>query len=104
MKKSIQRKRKIAVFRSNKFIWAQIVDLGSGKTLVSFSSKTLRKTAGYQNKKLTKIEEAFETGKILAQRALKQKIKEVFFDKGRYAYHGRVKALAEGARAGGLKF
>jgi len=97
-------KKKISVFRSNKFIWAQIIDLDSGKTLISFSTKSLRKMEEYKNKKLTKTQEAFEVGRILAQKAKTKKIQEVVFDKGRYSYHGRVKALAEGARSEGLKF
>jgi large subunit ribosomal protein L18 len=94
--KSQGRGRKLTVYRSNKHLWAQIVDLPSGKTLVSGNTKTL-------GKKGTKTEQALELGKKLAKKALKKDIKRVAFDRGAYAYHGRVKALAEGARQGGLQ-
>lgn len=91
---------RLAVFRSNKHIYAQIIDDEKGHTLVAASDlKDLK--AG---KKLTKTEKAEKVGKILAEKALKLKIKDVFFDRRKYRYHGRVKALAEGARAGGLNF
>ncbi len=88
-------KLRLTVFRSNKHLYAQIVDDGERKTLVS---------AGDQKLKGTKTEKAKEVGKLLAQKASEKKIKEVVFDRGRFKYHGRVKALAEGAREGGLKF
>ncbi len=97
-------RRKISVFRSNRFIWSQIVDLVQGTTLVAFSSKSLKKKKEYKSKKLNKCQEAFEVGRMLAQLALDKGVKKVVFDRGCYAYHGRVKALAEGARKGGLKF
>jgi len=87
---------RLSVFRSNKAIYAQLIDDDKGITLVSAREKKLGKK--------TKIEQAQEAGKILAERALKKKIKTVVFDRGQYRYHGRVKALAEGARKGGLKF
>lgn len=87
---------RLSVFRSNKAIYAQLIDDDKGITLVSAREKKLGKK--------TKIEKAQEVGKILAERALKKKIKTVVFDRGQYRYHGRVKALAEGARKGGLKF
>jgi large subunit ribosomal protein L18 len=89
---------RLSVFRSNKYIYAQLIDDGSAKTLVDFSSQKLSSTKGK-----TKIEQAFEVGKEIAKRALEKKIKSVVFDRGGYRYHGRVKALAEGAREGGLK-
>lgn len=97
-------KRKISVFRSNRFIWAQIVDLVQGRTLATFSSKSLKKKKEYKGKKLDKRQEAFEVGRVLARLALDKGVKRVVFDRGRYAYHGRVKSLAEGARKEGLKF
>lgn len=87
---------RLSVFRSNKVIYAQLIDDEKSITLVSAEEKGLSKK--------TKIEQAHEVGKILAKRALKKKIKTVIFDRGPYRYHGRVKALAEGARSGGLKF
>ncbi|OGH09034.1 MAG: 50S ribosomal protein L18 [Candidatus Levybacteria bacterium RBG_16_35_6] len=90
-------KPRLSVFRSNKFIYAQIIDDKSGKTLLGISEKEL-------DKKGIKSEKAKELGKLLAKKATAKKIKEVVFDRGRYAYHGRVKKLAEGAREGGLIF
>ncbi|MCD6225550.1 50S ribosomal protein L18 [bacterium] len=97
--KSTGRGRKIVVFRSNRHILAQIVDIVSGKTLLTVFSKTIKPKG-----KKTKTEVAFLTGKKLAEEALKKGIKRVVFDRRGYKYHGRVKALAEGAREGGLKF
>lgn len=92
-------KLRLAVFRSNKAIYAQVIDDKLGKTLVAANEKDLGKAA----KKITKTEKARLVGEILAEKALKQKIKQVRFDRRRYKYHGRVKALAEGARKGGLQ-
>lgn len=88
---------RLSVFRSNNSIYAQLIDDENGKTMVSASSKEVKKK---DNK--TKIAE--EVGKILSQKAKDNKIERVVFDKGGYRYHGRVKALAEGARAEGLEF
>lgn len=89
---------RLSVFRSNKHIYAQVIDDTIGKTLVSVSEKEVEVT------KSTKIEKAKVVGQKLAEKALKAKVKNVVFDKGAYKYHGRVKALAEGAREGGLVF
>jgi len=91
---------RLSVFRSNKKIYAQIIDDKKGKTLVAVSEKDL----GKLKKKITKTEKAREVGKILAKKAKKAKIAKVYFDRGKYKYHGRIKALAEGAREGGLNF
>lgn len=91
---------RLAVFRSNKHIYAQIIDDEKGHTLVAASDLKDLKTG----QKMTKTQKAKEIGKILAKRALEAKIKGVFFDRRKYKYHGRVKALAEGAREGGLNF
>lgn len=88
---------RLSVFRSNCHIWAQIIDDKHGKTFVSASTKTT-KTKG------TKSEQAFAVGVALAKLAKDKKITLIRFDRGSYRYHGRVKALAEGARSGGLKF
>jgi large subunit ribosomal protein L18 len=85
---------RLSVFRSNKYVYAQIINL-SGDTIVGLSEKTLKV-------KGTPIERAKLVGAEIAKLALAKKIKEVAFDKGRFSYHGRVKALAEGAREGGL--
>jgi len=101
---------RLCVFRSNKHIYAQLVDDEKRKTILSSSdqeSKTqIKKKKIKENQKpLTgKVAIAYEVGKLIAEKALKEKIKEVVFDRGGYKYHGRVKALAEGARGGGLKF
>lgn len=90
---------RLCVFRSAKHIYAQLIDDEKGRTLVSASCQELRKKKGQ-----TKTEKAKEIGKLIAKKALEKKIEKVVFDRGGYAYHGRVKALAEGAREGGLKF
>lgn len=88
---------RLSVFRSNCHIWAQIIDDQHGKTLVSASTKTT-KTKG------TKSEQAFAVGTALAKLAKDKKITLIRFDRGLYRYHGRVKALADGARSAGLQF
>jgi len=88
---------RLSVFRSAKAIYAQIIDDGSGKTLVSASSLELKVKA-------KKTDVSKEVGKAVAAKALAKKISRVVFDRGGYKYHGRVKALADGAREGGLKF
>ena len=90
---------RLAVFRSNKGIFAQLVDDESGKTLAGASWLGLKKSF-----KGNRIEQATEVGKALAETAKKAGIESVVFDRGGYLYHGRVKALADGAREGGLKF
>lgn len=93
---------RLAVFRSNKSIYGQLIDDNQQKTILSISEKKLSPAKG--EPKLTKIEKAKLMGKLLAKEALKKKIEEVFFDRRHYRYHGRVKAFAEGAREGGLRF
>jgi len=92
---------RLSVFRSNRFIYAQIIDDATGKTLASASDLAVRKDLP---KVRAKVEIAFLVGESLAKKALKAKIEKVVFDRGKYRYHGRVKALAEGARKGGLVF
>ena len=87
------------VFRSNKYIYAQLIDL-TGKSLLGISSKSIQALNDIKGK----IKASFETGKALAEKAKEKNITEVVFNRGSYKYHGRVKALAEGAREGGLKF
>jgi large subunit ribosomal protein L18 len=89
---------RLAVFRSNKGIFAQLIDDESGKTLAGASWLGLKSFKG------SKTEQATEVGKAVAEAAKKAGIESVVFDRGGYLYHGRVKALAEGAREGGLKF
>jgi large subunit ribosomal protein L18 len=89
---------RLTVFRSNQHIWTQIIDDKHGKTLVATSTKTLKDVKG------TKSEKAALVGQEIAKLALTKKIINIRFDRGLYRYHGRVKALADGARSGGLKF
>ena len=90
---------RISVFRSNTGIEAQLVDDGEGKTIAAASSLHLKKSF-----KGNKTQQAAEVGKLLAERAKQAELDTVVFDRGGYLYHGRVKALAEAAREGGLKF
>ena len=120
---------RLCVFRSGKHIYAQLVDDEKGVTLVSAKDQELKtellkeakvekrtkssltekkksepQKAEHQEKATEKINIAFEVGKLLAKKALENKIEKAVFDRRRYAYHGKVKSLAEGAREGGLKF
>jgi large subunit ribosomal protein L18 len=90
---------RLVVFRSNRGIEAQLVDDLERKTLASASHLALKKSF-----KGTKTDQAAEVGKLLAANAKKAGIETVVFDRGGYLYHGRVKALADGAREGGLRF
>jgi len=92
-------KPRLSVFRSNKEIYAQLIDDVNGVTLLATSSRDKGVTV-----KGTNIEVATEVGKLVAEKALKAGIETVTFDRGGYLYHGRIKSLAEGARAAGLKF
>jgi len=89
---------RLVVFRSNKGISAQLIDDDSGKTLAGASWVGLKSFSG------NKTEQAEQVGKALAAAAKEAGIEAVVFDRGGYLYHGRVKALADGAREGGLKF
>lgn len=92
---------RLNVFRSLEHIYAQVIDDVAGHTIASASTKDKEIAAMAAGKK--KTEQATIVGKVVAQRALDAGIKEVVFDRGGYIYHGRVKALADGAREGGLK-
>jgi len=115
---------RLSVFRSNRHIYAQLIDDEKGETLVACNTKTLNgrkrptqkhgdsprlsvpeRSEGFRVSVLQgKVKTAYEVGQVLAKKALKKGIKKAVFDRGGYKYHGRVKALAEGARAGGLEF
>ena len=88
---------RLSVFRSSKHIYAQIIDDRVGQTLAAANSKAIE-TSG------SKIDQAKEVGRLLAERALAKNVKHIVFDRGAYKYHGRVAALAEAAREGGLEF
>jgi len=92
---------RLCVFRSNNHIYAQLIDDQKGVVISAASDKEIKKDKG---SKKGKTELAFETGKLIAQKAKKRKIERIVFDRAGYKYHGRVKALAEGARKGGLRF
>ena len=100
LKKKSHGKLRLSVFRSSKQIYAQIIDDIKGVTLVSASSLDEE----FKGAKGTNKDAAAEVGKLLAARAVKAGIAEVVFDRGGYMFHGRVKALADGAREAGLKF
>lgn len=98
-RKSVGRPR-LSVFRSGRHIYAQIIDDVKGHTLAAASTaeKDMRGTTGATTDAATKV------GKLVAERAIQAGVKEVVFDRGGYKYHGRVKALADGAREAGLAF
>ncbi|MBI4157695.1 50S ribosomal protein L18 [Candidatus Woesebacteria bacterium] len=89
---------RLAVYRSNRYIYAQIIDDTKSETLVSASNLSKNPQKG------AKVEEAKKVGQEIAKAALGKKIKKVVFDKSGYKYHGRLKALADAAREGGLEF
>jgi large subunit ribosomal protein L18 len=91
---------RMTVFRSNKDIYVQLIDDHTGTTLAAASSRA----KGIADQKVTKIEKAKLVGKLIAERALESGILAVVFDRNGYLYHGRVKALADSAREGGIKF
>jgi large subunit ribosomal protein L18 len=88
---------RLSVFRSSRYIYAQIIDTRSGVTVAEANSKTLSASG-------KKTDQAKEVGKALAEKAVKAGVNKVYFDRGAYRYHGRIKALADGAREGGLSF
>jgi large subunit ribosomal protein L18 len=94
-------KPRFSVFRSNKQIYVQLIDDEQGKTLLSVSSK-VKEIA--EKTGLTKTEQAKLVGKLAAEKSKESGISTVVFDRNGYLYHGRIKALAEAAREGGLKF
>ena len=99
LKKSSSDKMRLSVFRSAKHIYAQIIDDSSGITVASASTLEKSSTGLGSN-----ISSASKVGSEIAKKAIDAGVKEVFFDRGSYKYHGRVKALAENAREAGLKF
>ncbi|MFA4817582.1 MAG: 50S ribosomal protein L18 [Parcubacteria group bacterium] len=88
---------RLSVFRSLKSLYAQVIDDENGKTLVSANLQEIKKTKN-------DISGAKEIGKLVAKKCVEKKISEVVFDRSGYKYHGKVKAVADGAREGGLKF
>ncbi len=92
---------RLTVHKSNKYMSAQIIDDEKSVTIASVTEKQLGKLGELGKNGIGK---ATEIGKMLAEKAIKSKVKKVVFDKGGYAYHGKVKAIADGARDGGLDF
>jgi large subunit ribosomal protein L18 len=90
---------RLAVFRSNRYIYAQLIDDVNGRTLAAASSQE----PGLRDRHLT-VETAAEVGKLIAERAAAAGIEAVVFDRGGFAYHGRIAALASAAREAGLRF
>ena len=102
VKKAAHGRLRLSVHRSSKNIYAQIIDDVAGRTLVAAS--TLEKDVRGAIKSGANKAAATAVGRLVAERAVKAGLKEVVFDRGAFLYHGRVKALAEGAREAGLKF
>jgi large subunit ribosomal protein L18 len=97
-----QQRPRLNVFRSSKHIYAQVIDDGHGNTLVAASS--LEKIVKEQPKFGNKIAAADFVGKLIGERAIKKGLKKVVFDRGGFLFHGRVKAVSDGAREAGLDF
>ena len=102
VRKAAKGRVRLSIFRSSKHIYAQVIDDSGGRTVAAASS--LDKTLREKLKTGADTSAAGEVGKLVAERAIAAGVSEVVFDRGRYLYHGRVKALADGAREGGLKF
>jgi large subunit ribosomal protein L18 len=102
VKQAAGTRKRLSVFRSSQHIYAQIIDDVKGETLVAASS--LEKSMRENIKAGGNVDAAKAVGKLIAERALAKGLKDVVFDRGGYLYHGRVKALADAAREGGLNF
>lgn len=93
-------KPRLSVFRSNRYDYAQLIDDASGKTLVGVSTRELSKGG---KSKAKKSETAAKLGELVAKKAAEKGVNKAVFDRGKYKYHGRIKAVAEAARKGGLQ-
>jgi large subunit ribosomal protein L18 len=102
LRRAAGERKRLSVFRSSKHIYAQVIDDDAGVTVAAASS--IEKTAREGLKTGASVEAEKTVGKLIAQRAQEKGVKDVVFDRGGYLYHGRVKALAEAAREGGLNF
>ncbi len=102
LRRAAHARKRLSVFRSSQHIYAQVIDDDRGVTLVSASS--IEKATRESLKTGASVDAAKAVGKLIAQRAQEKGVKDVVFDRGGYLYHGRVKALAEAAREGGLNF
>ena len=99
--KGTSQRPRLSVFRSNRYTCVQLIDDASGQTMASASTREMT-IKGKEKEKNTSL--SYKLGEIIAQKAIEKGVKEAVFDRGDYKYHGRVKALAEGAREGGLVF
>jgi large subunit ribosomal protein L18 len=102
LRRAAGERKRLTVFRSSKHIYAQVIDDEEGVTVVSASS--IEKASREALKTGASVDAAKAVGKLIAQRAQEKGVKDVIFDRGAYLYHGRVKALADAAREGGLNF
>ncbi len=102
LRRAAGERKRLSVYRSSKHIYAQVIDDDQGTTLAAASS--IEKATREGLKTGASVDAAKAVGKLIAQRAQEKGVKDVIFDRGGYLYHGRVKALAEAAREGGLKF
>jgi large subunit ribosomal protein L18 len=102
LRRAAGERKRLSVFRSSKHIYAQVIDDDAGVTVASASS--IEKTTRDGLKTGASVDAAKTVGKLIAQRAQEKGVKDVIFDRGGYLYHGRVRALAEAAREGGLNF
>jgi large subunit ribosomal protein L18 len=93
-------KPRLSIFRSNRYTFVQLIDDSSGKTLAGASTRELAKN---KKSKAKKSDIAAELGELIAKKAVEKGVKKAVFDRGKYKYHGRVKAVAESARKGGLQ-
>lgn len=98
----VKSRPRLAVFKSGKHIYVQLIDDTNHQTLAS--SSDLKTKDGQKVNSAQKMNKAYEVGKILAEKALKLKVKKVVFDRGGFLYHGRIAQVAKGAREGGLEF
>ena len=99
--RAVGNRPRLSVFRSRKGIYAQVIDDAASKTLAAASD---REIAEKERAKMSKVDRAKKVGEMVAERAKKKKVSKIVFDKGSFRYHGRVKALADAAREGGLDF
>lgn len=105
--KGVAQRPRLSVFRSNQHVYAQIIDDEKQATLAAMNDliwQKQQKKSLKKSKSVTKTKVAYQVGLALAKQVQQQKISKVVFDRGGYRYHGRIKALAEGAREGGLSF
>jgi large subunit ribosomal protein L18 len=102
LRRSAYGRPRLSVFRSSKHIYAQVIDDAKGETMVAASSVEKEVRGG--GKTGANVDAAKAVGKTLAERAKQKGVKQVVFDRGGYRYHGRIKALADAAREGGLEF